>query len=269
MALGDAVDPDWLHRRHRFCEARIKAWTRPGRAAPAAGVVAGLQKELAAIALLQGDMETATARLAQTGDLLLAETSAQGLVYLGLAGVHRVTDDPLALTIIEVAGSLDEPRVPDKRRIKGAQFYSPVQWLSVVQAQALAHQDDANTSILVKRLRPQGSITLANGLPLGLYLDLLAPRAEAAISIDGQWEDLFSVLSWRRRGLRIAQENTYHWRTILDPVALVDFDLIALFLSRPPSDLVGPWPYAKPDDSHLELLPIIMAERLRGYLQTS
>jgi hypothetical protein len=103
MAVGDAIDPEWLDRRRRFCEARILAWTRPDRAAPPSGVVAGLEKELAAIALLQGDLETARARLVRTGELLLAETSAQGLVYLGIAGAHRVADDPVARTIIEVA----------------------------------------------------------------------------------------------------------------------------------------------------------------------
>lgn len=265
MAVGGAIDPEWLDRRRRFCEARILAWTRPDRAAPPSGVVAGLEKELAAIALLQGDMETARARLVRTGELLLAETSAQGLVYLGIAGAHRVTDDPLARTIIEVATRLDEPTGPDQPRIRGAQFYSPVQWLSVIQAQALAHYDEVSTSVLVKRLRPQGSIVLANGLPLGLYLDLLAPREAAFASGDGAWEDLLTVLGWRRRGLRIARENTYHWRTILDPVALVDFDLIALFLSRPLPKFIGPWHDAEPEGGHLERLPIIVAERLRRY----
>lgn len=125
MASGDALDPEWFYRRRQFCEARIKAWTRPDRPAPPAGVVAGLQKELAAIALIQGDMETARTSLARAGELLLKQTSAQGLVYLGLAGAHRVADDPLARTIIDVAARLDEPRNPDERRIKGTQYYAP------------------------------------------------------------------------------------------------------------------------------------------------
>ncbi len=265
MALGDALDPEWIDRRRQFCEARVEAWARPDRPPPRAGVIAGLQKELAAIALLQGDMDTARARLERTGELLLSETSAQGLVYLGLAGAHRVADDPLARTIIELATRLDEPTRPDQPRIKGAQFYSPVQWLSVIQAQTLANQEDAGTSILVKRLRPQGSVTLPNGLPLGLYLDLLAPRDERVSRGDGRWEDLATVLSWRRRGLRIARENTYHWRTLLDPVALVDFDLLTLFISHPIPELIGPWAYADADDDRLALLPFVIAERLRRY----
>ncbi|PZU72663.1 MAG: hypothetical protein DI531_12005 [Brevundimonas sp.] len=273
MALGDGLDPEWFYRRRQFCEARIKAWTQPDRLAPPAGVVAGLHKEVAAIALIQGDMETARASLAQAGELLLKQTSAQGLVYFGLAGAHRVADDPLARTIIDVAARLDEPRNPDERRIKGTQYYAPLQWLSVVQAQALAHQDDAEASTLIKRLRPQGSIPLANGLPLGLYLDLLAPRDEASGLGDSRFEDFATVMSWRRRGLRIARENTYHWRTILDPVALVDFDLIALFLSRPIPGFVGSWAYGELDGDHLEWLPMIVADSLRGfgpgYLQTT
>lgn len=142
-----------------------------------------------------------------------------------------------------------------------------------MQAQVLAHQDEANSSVLVKRLRPQGSITLANGLPLGLYLDLLAPRDEASAPGDSRLDDFATVMSWRRRGLRIARENTYHWRTILDPVALVDFDLIALFLSRPIPGFVGSWAYGELDGDDLEWLPMIVADSLRGfgpgYLQTT
>ncbi|MBD3833554.1 hypothetical protein [uncultured Brevundimonas sp.] len=272
MALEGALDPEWFYRRRQFCEARIKAWTRPDRPAPRAGVVAGLHKELAAIALIQGDTETARSSLAQAGELLLKQTSAQGLVYLGLAGAHRVAEDPLARTIIDLAARLDEPRNPDDRRVKGTQYYAPLQWLSVVQAQALANQDDGDASLLIERLRPQGSIPLANGLPLGLYLDLLAPRGETSALGESRLEDFATLLGWRRRGLRIARENTYHWRTVLDPVALVDFDLIALFLSRPIPELVGPWADGELDGDHLEWLPMIFAERLRfgpGYLQTT
>lgn len=265
MAFGDSLDPEWFDRRRQFCEARIKAWSRPDRPAPRAGVVAGLQKELAAIALLQGDVETARLRLAQTGELLLAETSAQGLVYLGLAGIDRVSDDPLARTIIELAARLDEPKRPDERRIKGTQYYAPLQWLAVVQAEALTDKHDARASGLVERLRPQGSIPLPNGLPLGLYLDLLAPREKASALGDSPWEDFGTVMSWRRRGLRIARENTYHWRTILDPVSLVDFDLIALFLSRPIPEFVRQWAFGELEGDHLEWLPMIVAERLRGF----
>jgi hypothetical protein len=109
---------------------------------------------------------------------------------------------------------------------------------------------------------------MANGLPLGLYLDLLAPRGEASAWSDRRMEDLFTLLSWRRRGLRIAREDAYHWEATLDPAALIDFDLVALFLSRPMPEVIGPWTSAGLDSQQLELLPMILAERLRGFGQS-
>lgn len=265
MAVGEAIGDDWLKRRRLFCKARIEARADADMDGPSGLIVAGLHKELAAIALLQGDLDYGRQHLAKAGDLLTRQNVAQGLMLLGLVGSHRVLDDPLARKIIDVAARLDETHEMVEPRVKGADFYSPIQWLSVVQASALARPDDAEAAVLVERLRPQGSVAMANGLPLGLYLDLLSPRGEAAALPGRRMEDLFTLLSWRRRGLRIAREDAYHWETTLDPAALIDLDLVALFVSRPIPEFVRPWTSAGLDGQQLELLPMFLAERLRGF----
>ncbi|MDO8410661.1 MAG: hypothetical protein Q7S93_11450 [Phenylobacterium sp.] len=264
MAFHEAISDDLLKRRRLFCEARVKARAEAEREGSTQLIVAGLHKELAAIALLQGDLEDGRKHLAEAGELLVRQNVAHGLVLLGLAGTHRVLDDALARKIADVAAHLDEAHETVEARVRGAAFYSPIQWLAVIQASVLAHTEGVDVSVLVERLRSQGSVTMANGLPLGLYLDLLSPRDETPAMPSRRMEDFFTLLSWRRRALRIAREDVYHWESTLDPAALIDFDLVALFVSCPIPELVQPWRSADSDSHQLELLPMIIADRLRG-----
>jgi len=268
MALSGMIDDEWLIRRQAFCEARIAARIDMDIHGRAGLVIAGLHRELAAIFLVQNELLPMQIHLVAAGKILRAQGLAHGLLLLGLAGAHVVLEDPLARTVIQVATRLDEHGGDDAPRVAGTDYYSPHQWLAVLQAGLLAGPADepGQFAILIDRLRPQASVTLANGLPLGLYLDLLAPREAASSVAQTRWDDLSAVFSWRRRALRIAKNDIYHWEGTLDLAKLIDFDLLALFVCRPTDEAGGRpfWDQVIGEDA-LAVLPMALADRVRGF----
>lgn len=268
MALSGMIDDEWLVRRKAFCEARIAARIDGDIHGRTGLVIAGLHRELAAISLVQNELLPMQVHLVAAGKILRAQGLAHGLVLLGLAGAHVVLEDQLARTVIQVASRLDGHGADEAPRVAGTDYYSPYQWLAVLQAGLLARPSDepGQFAVLLDRLRPQASVTLANGLPLGLYLDLLAPRDTALAVAQTHWEDLSTVFSWRRRALRIAQNDVYHWKGTLDLAKLIDFDLLALFVCRPTGE-AAEFPFFDQviGEEALAFLPMALADRVRGF----
>ena len=269
MALDDLISRDWLQRRYRFCLARVRA----RRGATARGmdalIIAGLHREMAAINLLLKQTQRARRHLKRAGEGFLAEGLAHGLVLLALAGDTQVIDDPLARQIVDAAaraGSVGSAEGPPPRR-SAFDLYSPHQWLATFEAAAIASSlNDAaagptlTVEILSRSLRPQASATTASGLPFGVMLDLF----RIGPADDREASDAFTTaMAWRRQALRIARKDRYHWRLSLDPVALIDFDLLAVFTATGYPNAFLKRPVTGDEDAELEWLPAAMALQLR------
>lgn len=228
-------EPDWLKHRIAFCDYRIGVRSNDHR--PEAQLIAAaLQEESAAARLLLGDVDGARQDLIEAGRRFVALGHARGLLLQALAGEPGQKDTGLFRRIIEAVRPLGEDRPYRSRaeRIEGADPGRPQQWLYGFAAAALDTADEAgfwidpNIGAIVRSLKETSSAVLSNGLSARDYIDGFLEEPDPA----GESEALRFAFLHRRRLLRRAIEDRYHWERAMNVAAYVDFELVALLLFR-------------------------------------
>lgn len=239
----DELDHERLLRRQRFLESRAKAhlhsdgdrrWRRTAAAT--------LLRDAAAVALLLDDFNGARKLLRESGDQFLLVGLFGGLQLLFLAGTLDNKDDDIGQRInifshefFQREGSA-RGQLLTKRQFDDESFRPP-QLLRAYQALAGRRSDDPERANLRRTIR--GILTVDASMPVGMartpaaiYLsmfDYVADRGAEEPNLPGGFSHIIPSLAQRRAELlSVARRDRFHWKAILRPAELIDFDLLAM-----------------------------------------
>lgn len=210
---------------------------------------ATLFRDAAAVAFILGDIAGGRSLLRQSGNLLFNLGFAGGLQLLYIAGTLD-EDDNEALNLIRRFDSafserhrrIERERVPSETAssFNNDSFRSP-QLLRTYQALAGRRSDDEEWFSLRHAIHEALSINAempvgAARTPLATYLrifDLFARREEQMVpfALNEIKQTLNSLVQRREELLMAARRDRFHWKAMLRPAELIDFDLLALLVA--------------------------------------
>jgi hypothetical protein len=236
-----------LQRRLEFLRSRAKAHRlsetdRQWHVAAAAT----LSRDAAAIAMMLDDIETARALLQDSGDLFLDLGFLGGLQLLYIAGDRKNRKGRVESELGRFANALHRrtERREGERFSGEAQFglseesFTPPQLLRIYQALAGGGPDDEHWYGLRKEIRK--ALELNAVMPVGptrmtlaSYLATLDQLTEVdpVAPPGGVNETLRSLAHRRQELLSAARRDSFHWKALVRPAELIDFDLLALLLA--------------------------------------
>jgi hypothetical protein len=245
----EEFDQDRLKRRRAFLEIRAKAHlTAEGDHRWHYAASATLLRDAAAVAFIVGDIVGGRSLLRQSGNLFFDLGFAGGLQLLYISGALEA-DENEALNLIrrfdrafsERIRPIERAGVPPEKAssFDDESFLSP-QLLRTYQALAGRRSDDEEWFGLRRAIHEALNVNAAMPVgaartPLATYLmtfDQLARRDGAGTFAPSWLRQTLNALAQRREELLMAaRRDRFHWKAMLRPAELVDFDLLALLLA--------------------------------------
>lgn len=275
MSGFDIFESEWLDRRVEFLLSRADAHLRKDDIRSIA-CAATLLQDAAAIGFMRDDTESGRAHLDIAGEHFLRLGLPRGVLLMMLASEGERGGDALAPMLKAATAALDMPS--SARREMGPLFASalhqPEQLMALEASAALADAAGASISRAEERMRgvlhPYRSHPVGpTGIALGAFIRLMdfgqGSEFENLEAFGNPRLDMMSVLARRGRQLASASEDRHHWRLLLSPAALLDFDLVALFAiwwahGRSPRDMM---PELGSELPPMMMLPVQVAQTLR------
>lgn len=264
----------WLDRRVEFLVDRANAHAakKDVRARACAGT---LLRDAAAIAFMRGDVQAGREHLGRAGEHFLALGLPHGVLLAMLASNGEQGVDPLAL-MLKAATEERGSRASVSRQLGplfATALHQPEQLIALEASAAMAEAAGEGMPPSDERMRgmfhpyrthPVGM----SGVTVAAFLRLM----DFARSTDfGDLEaygnprlDMVTLFARRGRQLVSAFEDQHHWRLLLSPAALLDFDLIALFAifwsnGHQPHDMIANMAAELPP---MTMVPVKVAETL-------
>jgi hypothetical protein len=246
----DDFDQGRLERRRVFLESRANFHlTRETDRRWHVAAAATLLRDAAAVALISNDISGGRTLLRTSGDLLLGLGLVGGLQLLYLAGTLDFEEGYSQERIDQFQRAYNyrtgHPEVqsisPDSLPSFDDESFRPPQLLRVYQALAGRRGNDEKWFALRNAIRD--TLALNATMPVGparttlaIYLaafDQLANRDSPSIqTLPRGVSQVLSSLAQRREELLIAaRRDRFHWKALLRPAELVDFDLLALLIA--------------------------------------
>lgn len=233
------LDPERFARRITFLVDRAKAHEDRKNDLDTA-CAATLRRDAGALALLLGRSEQARSLFLTAGRQWseLGIYAGYFLMSLGQQSLGQSWfEGEKNLDEIESSLSFDQPVEDtetkiDRRQLRQMSRNSPRQLLSLYQAAGGGRRRSQRALRLArgaaKRLSPSmGSPIGTTGIPLGSYLRLYNALGSSDVSQSDR-NSLFALAIRRDELVSAAQADRYHWRLLLKPAELIDFDLLAL-----------------------------------------
>lgn len=246
------LEKDTLQARKLFLTKRADAYGKSGHADPHHRVVsATLLRDAAATSLILGEIPEGKKLLRRSGQLLLNSGLIGGLQLLFLAGGVTVTKSTTATLneyereFFERTEVLERRSVSDRtHHFTEESFRTPhllraYQGLEGAGDKWASASDGASRGFLTQRIREvvarDGTMPIGiNRVPLITYLhafDMMvrdtSPQSDNQLLV----EVLRSFARRRQEVVTAAARDTFHWRMVLRPADLIDFDLLALLLA--------------------------------------
>lgn len=232
-----------LQRRH-FLEDRASAhletdgdrhWHRLAAAT--------LLRDAAAVALLLDEFDDARVLLRKSGNQLLQLGLSGGLQLLFIAGAMEGDNGEITERVNLFARELIQredpelaPRSPE-RQFDPVSFTSP-QLLRTYQGLVGQRSDTALRARQTIRTLLASNASMPVGTtrtPVAIYLtafDYLAHDAADSTELPLRPSQIiFSLAQRRAELLSIARMDRYHWKALLRPADMIDFDLLAMFVA--------------------------------------
>jgi hypothetical protein len=246
----DEFDQVRLKRRQAFLESRAtshlsiendRQWHL--------SATATLLRDASAVALILGDIEGARGLLRKSGDLFLRLGFAGGFQLLYISGYLDSEQSSPTERFSRFARAFTDRTKPRERQPDPSEFLShfddesfrPPQLLRAYQALAGRRAEDEEWFGLRNAIRAALNVNAAMPVgsartPLSTYLatfDQLAKRdPQATEAPPGGVLHVLSTLAQRRDELFVAaRRDRVHWKALLRPAELIDFDLLALLLA--------------------------------------
>ena len=240
MAGGiDGFESDWLDRRIEFLLDRAKAHLENGDTRSRA-CAATLYRDAAAIAFMRSDRQSGRDHLYEAGLHFLELGLPHGVLLMMLSSEGQKGTNPL--TLMFRAATAEGDRRAAAREELGPLFASalhqPEQLLALEVAAAMAEAantlDSRREAGVRNLLHPYRAHSAgASGLSVAAFMRLMdfgqGDEFENLESSGNIQLDVMTLFARRGRQLASAYEDRYHWRLLLSPAALLDFDLVALF----------------------------------------
>ena len=238
-----------LERRRVFLQRRARAHLMAeGNTRWHLSAAATLLRDAAAVALILDDFGSARSLLQESGDRFLELGLPGGLQLLYIAGsidkVKGGAEGPVerfAMAFAEHAQPRERSATAPEIEFGFADYsFQPPQLLRAYQALAgrRANDDEQRTlrdtirqTLNVNATMPVGPTRTTAASYLAAF-DLLAKREHIEIEeLPGGVEQFLTSLVQRRDELlAAARRDRFHWKALLRPAELVDFDLLALLL---------------------------------------
>jgi hypothetical protein len=233
-------DGQWLDRRGRFLLDRADAHLRHEDVRSRA-FAATLLRDAAAIAFMQDDPAYGRKLLAQAGDHFLRLGLPYGMLLSALAdgdiggGAHL--NFMLRVALATAAGQASPSEREDVGPLFAAALHQPEQLLALEATAALMETRfpiigegrRMERMLWPFREHPVGPA----GVPVAAFMRLIdlgrglkQPQADAPGNVQ---LDILTLFAQRGRQLASAAADSHHWRLLLSPAALLDFDMVALF----------------------------------------
>lgn len=246
------LDKDTLENRKLFLTKRADAYNESGHADPHFRVVsATLLRDAAATSLILGDISDGKILLERSGQLLLDAGLVGGLQLLFLAGSSTTTKSTAAtldeyerefFERVEVPGRrvvFDGPHHFTEESFRSPQLLRAYQGLVGGGDKWAGALDHASRRFLTKQIREtiarSGTMPIGiNRAPLTTYLhafDLMIGDVSPESANPSIMDVVRSFARRRQEVVTAAARDTFHWRMVLRPADLVDFDLLALLLA--------------------------------------
>jgi hypothetical protein len=232
-----------LLRRHHFLMSRARAHMQSDGDRRWHHAAAGtLLRDAAAVALLLDDFDGARELLRESGDQLLLVGLFGGLQLLFLAGALDEKEDNIGQRINMFSHEFfqrqgTEGSQPFTAHLFDNESFRPPQLLRAYQALAGRRSDDPEHANLRQAVRDMLTIDAlmpvgTTRTPVAVYLtmfDFLADRDTETVNLPGGLSQIIRSLVQRRAELlSVARQDRYHWKMILRPAELIDFDLLAM-----------------------------------------
>lgn len=232
-------ESEWLDRRMGFLldRARVHEKEEGVLARACAGT---LLRDAAAIAFMRKDPRSGRAHLDRAGKHFRALGLPHGVLLTMLASDGRPDVESLQRMLraaLQKPGS--ESRAgPDMGPLFASALHQPEQLIALQCAMAMAEAtggfEGQMEELMRGRLHPYRSHPIGmSRVSVGAFMRLLdfGRGVETADleTFGNQRLDMMTLFARRGRQLASAYEDNYHWRLLLSPAALVDFDLVGLF----------------------------------------
>lgn len=257
------LDRDALEAARAFLLSRLPDELDAAGAAPAAVAVPGpdeffgssqvpalriaegacMLRDAGVIALLLGDGDDARSSLARAGDTFVGMGLFVGYFLRAIASAESSARESSEMQVLLRSPDAAVDALSERPFLRDS-LASPRQWLHLcqaMQARGLLANDFGAMRLFGRRF---GELPVAGetgeGVPARAYLRLAvalaghddpAPPGAAA---DAQTRLLRRAVAHGGR-LRSLREDRYHWELLADPVALLDPDLLFLFLQVAPT----------------------------------
>jgi hypothetical protein len=245
----EEFDQDLLHRRRSFLETRAKAHLtietdRQWHHAAAATLL----RDAAAVAFIIGDNAGGRSLLQSSGDLFFRMGFAGGLQLLYIAHaldandagtLDRIENFHRAFNKHIENGHRDAESQDAKFQFSDDSFH-PAQLLRAYQALTgwiseddkwLTLRREMYDMLSVNATMPVGTARTPLAIYLQTYEQLARQEVQAAKEPSGMLKQVLNSLVQRREELLVAaRRDRFHWKALLRPAELVDFDLLSLVL---------------------------------------
>lgn len=206
---------------------------------------ATLLRDSAAIATLLDKFELARQLLAEAGARYLENDVTYGMVLERLAGVEKADADIYENVQDYVDGQLDAKKSESHARRRAQKFVDLVSVFQALNITKNRSEESAGLQLDVRRIL-DASPTMTVGpteTPLPVYLSIIdsfdtdsteTGRFPSALESDlfSVERDLFAISIQREEALRLAKADTYHWEQVLNPAAIIDFDITLLAVAE-------------------------------------
>jgi hypothetical protein len=243
----EGFDRERLQRRQYFLESRARAhenakidhrWHRTAEAT--------LLRDAAAVALLLDEFDRARVLLRKSGSQLLQLGFSGALQLLLIADAVDAPEGETAQQVDMFAHELFREFNPEVgRRVRERKFheesFTPPQLLRTYQGLAGRRVGDTyEYENSLQKIREILSINAsmpvgATRTPMSIYLavfDHLTDRETGDENLPGGYSQIISSLAQRRSELlTIARRDRFHWKALLRPAELIDFDFLAMFVA--------------------------------------
>jgi hypothetical protein len=244
----EEFDRDQLQRRRTFLETRAKNHTvaeidRRWHSAAAAT----LFRDAAAVAFIIGDIEGGRSLLRQSGNLFWELGFVGGIQLLYISGSLDKDSDEARdrINSFDRAFAERSPEVEPQVISSEVKFqedsFRPPQLLRIYQALAGRLSDDEEWFRLRREI--QQVLNVNSTMPVGTtripviaYLQVYDQFARRELNVGAAKahmlkQVLVSFVQRREEVLTAARLDRFHWKALLRPAELIDFDLLALLLA--------------------------------------
>ncbi len=238
-----------LNRRRSFLESRANAHL--GRETDRQWhslAAATLFRDAAAVALISGEINEGRSLLRKSGELFFDTGFSGGLQLLYVAGALDESDSQPKSRINKFANAFAvhdrselQSTSADISRSFDVTSFQPSQLHRTYQALAGRHTEDEEWSSLRSTIRkrlisnasmPVGLARMTLAAYLGTFDQLTKRGPPESKSVPGGVAQVLNSLAQQRAELLMAARgDNFHWKALLRPAELIDFDLLTLLIA--------------------------------------